>query len=51
MQLDKASSHGAKRFQLLENMEWMFQPSYSPKLNPSERLWQHRERAAQLGAL
>ncbi|KFI23559.1 hypothetical protein HW44_03375 [Nitrosococcus oceani] len=43
IQLDNARSHSAKKLELPENIILMFQPPYSPKLNPIERLWQHRK--------
>jgi transposase len=41
IQLDNASSHSAKKLELPDNIVLMFQPPYSPELNPIERLWQH----------
>ena len=41
LQLDNTSSHSAKQLELPSNIVLMFQPPYSPELNPIERLWQH----------
>ncbi|EDZ66056.1 hypothetical protein NOC27_2736 [Nitrosococcus oceani AFC27] len=41
VQLDNAHSHRAKKLELPENIVWLFQPPYSPELNPIKRLWQH----------
>lgn len=41
IQLDQGSLHRAKTLQLPDNVVLLFQPPYSPQLNPIERLWQH----------
>lgn len=41
IQLDNASAHSAKDLQIPDNILLVFQPPYSPELNPIERLWQH----------
>jgi transposase len=33
--------HTNKNLQIPDNIILLFQPSYSPELNPIERLWQH----------
>ena len=40
LQLDNASPHLAKNLILPENVILLFQPAYSPDVNPTERLWQ-----------
>ena len=40
MQLDQASWHRAKDLQVPENMRLIFQPAYSPEVNPVEHLWE-----------
>ena len=40
LQLDNASPHLAKNLILPENVILLFQPAYSPNVNPIERLWQ-----------
>ena len=40
LQVDNASSHLAKNLILPENVILLFQPAYSPDVNPIERLWQ-----------
>jgi len=40
LQLDNASPHLAKNLILPENVILLFQPAYSPDVNPIERLWQ-----------
>lgn len=37
--LDKAPWHTSKRLNLPEGLEFVFLPSYSPELQPAERLW------------
>ena len=39
VQLDNASPHLAKNLSLPENVILVFQPAYSPDVNPIERLW------------
>ena len=36
--------HKAKRLQVPSNIILMFQPPYTPELNPIERVWQHLKR-------
>lgn len=38
--LDNASSHTSAKLIVPEGSETVFQPSYSPELQPAERLWQ-----------
>ncbi|WP_118828302.1 IS630 family transposase [Salinibacter ruber] len=38
--LDNGQFHKAKKLSIPKNVELMFLPSYSPELNPVERLWQ-----------
>ena len=40
LQLDNASPHLAKPLMLPENIILLFQPAYSPDVNPIERVWQ-----------
>lgn len=37
--LDNASFHKAKKISIPENIILIFQPPYSPELNPAERVW------------
>ena len=41
MQMDRAKAHRAKALLWPENIIPIFQPPYSPELNPAERFWQH----------
>ena len=41
MQVDRAGWHRAKDLQVPENIRLIFQPPYSPELNPAEHLWEH----------
>lgn len=38
--MDQAGWHKAKDLKLPTTIEFMFLPSYSPELNPVEKLWQ-----------
>lgn len=38
--LDNASSHTSSKLAVPEGIETVFQPSYSPELQPAEHLWQ-----------
>ena len=40
LQVDNAPPHLAKNLSLPENVILLFQPAYSPDVNPIERLWQ-----------
>jgi DDE superfamily endonuclease len=40
MQVDQASWHKAKDLQIPENIRLVFQPAYSPEVNPVEHLWE-----------
>ena len=40
LQLDNGSPHLAKKLIIPENIILLFQPSYSPDVNPIERVWQ-----------
>src|SRR5512143_848123 len=40
LQLENASSHPAKNLSLPEKVILLFQPAYSPNVNPIERFWQ-----------
>lgn len=44
IQLDNGGFHKAKRLKIPQNIILMFQPSYTPELNPIERVWQHLKR-------
>jgi hypothetical protein len=40
MQVDQAGWHRAKDLQVPENIRLIFQPAYSPEVNPVEHLWE-----------
>jgi DDE superfamily endonuclease len=40
MQVDQAGWHRAKELQIPENIRLIFQPAYSPEVNPVEQLWE-----------
>jgi transposase len=39
MQVDRASWHCSQHLQVPENMRLIFQPPYSPEVNPVEHVW------------
>lgn len=41
MQLDNGAFHKAQKLIIPENIVLLFQPAYSPDINPIERVWQH----------
>jgi hypothetical protein len=41
LQVDNGAFHKAKSLRIPDNIILLFQPAYSPELNPIERLWQH----------
>ena len=41
MQLDNGAFHKAQKLIIPENRVFLFQPAYSPDINPIERVWQH----------
>lgn len=41
VQLDNGGFHRKRSMQIPENVFLVFQPPYSPELNPIERVWQH----------
>ena len=41
MVMDGASWHKAKKFELFDNIRIIYQPPYSPEVNPVEHLWEH----------
>ena len=41
MQLDNSAFHKARKLKIPENIVLLFQPAYSPYINPIERFWQH----------
>lgn len=41
IQLDNASIHTANKLKVPDNVILLFQPPYSPEVNPIERLWQY----------
>ena len=41
IQVDNGLFHKAKKLQVPENIILLFQPPYSPELNPIERVWEH----------
>ena len=40
IQLDNSGAHTAHQITIPDNIQLLFQPPYSPELNPIERLWQ-----------
>ncbi len=40
MQVDQAGWHRSKDLQVPENIRFIFQPAYSPEVNPVEHLWE-----------
>lgn len=40
IQVDQAGWHRAKELQIPENIRLIFQPAYSPEVNPVEHLWE-----------
>ncbi len=44
LQVDNGLFHKAKRLRIPDNIILLFQPPYSPELNPIERLWEHLKR-------
>jgi len=45
MQVDNAAFHKAKKLVVPDNIVLMFQPPYSPELNPAEKIWWKMKRA------
>ncbi len=41
LQIDNAPSHTTEYLNLPENLILLFQPPYTPEVNPIERLWEH----------
>jgi transposase len=41
IQLDNGKFHQSSRLKIPDNILLIFQPPYSPKLNPIERIWSH----------
>ena len=41
MQLDNGKFHHSSQLKIPDNFLLVFQPPYSPELNPIERLWQY----------
>lgn len=46
LQVDNAAFHKAKKLNLPDNVVLLFQPPYSPELNPAEKIWWRIKRAA-----
>jgi len=46
LQVDNAAFHKAKQLKLPDNVALLFQPPYSPELNPAEKIWWRFKRAA-----
>ncbi len=46
LQVDNAAFHKAKKLRLPDNVALLFQPPYSPELNPAEKIWWRIKRAA-----
>jgi len=40
MQVDQAGWHRSKELHVPENIRLIFQPAYSPEVNPVEHLWE-----------
>lgn len=40
MQVDRASWHSSQQVQVPENIRLIFQPPYSPEVNPVEHIWE-----------
>jgi len=40
MQVDRAGWHRSRQLQIPENIRLIFQPPYSPQINPTEHLWE-----------
>jgi transposase len=45
LQVDNAAFHKAKRLEIPDNVVLLFQPPYSPELNPAEKIWWKIKRA------
>jgi len=41
VQLDNGKFHHSSKLKIPDNILLVFQPPYSPELNPSERVWQY----------
>ena len=41
IQLDNGKFHQSSRLKIPDNILLIFQPPYSPELNPIERIWSH----------
>ena len=41
IQLDNGKFHQSSTLKIPDNILLIFQPPYSPELNPSERIWSH----------
>ncbi len=41
MQLDNGKFHHNSQLKIQDNILLVFQPPYSPELNPSEKVWQY----------
>lgn len=44
LQVDNGRPHTAKKLRIPDNIILLFQPPYSPELNPIERLWQELQK-------
>ena len=49
IQLDNGSPHRAFELDIPENVILLFQPPYSPQINPIERLWKHLKKDLKWG--
>jgi hypothetical protein len=49
LQVDNGAFHKAKSLLIPDNIILLFQPPYSPELNPIERLWQHLKKDLRWG--
>lgn len=49
LQVDNGSFHKAKCLELPDNIVLLFQPPYSPELNPIERVWEHLKKDLKWG--
>jgi len=45
MVLDNGAFHKAKKLKIPDNIKLLFLPSYSPELNPAEKMWARIKRA------
>jgi len=51
IQLDNGKFHQSSRLKIPDNILLIFQPPYSPELNPIERIWSHIKQEQRKGNL